>query len=106
MSHRINFKSFKTDVEVQAVLEAHLPLNQATIIDVFSFLGEQGVEHSGLVDNSKYGSIITKGYQHIIGGGVKLPRWKLLFEAVWQFKFYFNDGKLAEIEVKKSITSF
>jgi hypothetical protein len=106
MNQKINFKSFKTAEEVQSVLEAHLPLNQATVIDVFSFLGEQGVEHSGLVDNSKYGDIITKGYQHIIGGGVKLPRWKWLFEAVWRFDFYFNDGKLVKIEVKKSITSF
>jgi hypothetical protein len=107
MTEIINFKSFKQASDVQAFLEARFPIGIATSTEVFSFLEEQRLEHSGLIDNSEYiGTIHQIPFEYTISSAAPAKRIGWLFEAYWRTQFHFNNQRLAKIEVLKSGVGF
>jgi hypothetical protein len=98
MRQRTNFKAFKEADDVRKFLEAELPIGVATPIDVFSFLGEQQLKHSGYIDNSRFiGTVAEKPFEHTIFSGA--PAKRAIFEFWWNIEFHFNDQKLVKIDV-------
>jgi hypothetical protein len=103
MRQRTNFKAFKGAEDVRKFLEAQLPIGVATPIDVFSFLGEQHLTHSGYINTSRYvHSAKPEPFGYIISSAAPSRRIGWLFEAFWHIRFYFDDQKLAQIEVERT----
>ena len=98
---KVNFKPFKQASDVREYLESQLPIGTATVIDVFSFLGEQELRHSGLADNSRMvPGLNPLPFEQTIYSSA--PAKGFIFRAYWVIRFYFDNQMLAQIEVHKS----
>jgi hypothetical protein len=98
MRQKTNFKAFKEAENVRKFLEAQLQIGVARPIDVFSFLGEQELKHSGLIDNSEdVGTVYEKPFEHTIGATA--PAKGFLFEFSWSIEFHFDNQTLVKIDV-------
>jgi hypothetical protein len=104
---KIKFKSFKEASKIAELLKTYLPLGSATPEDVISFLEEQGLKHSGLIDNRRFAHTASSTpFENTISAVAPAKRVGWLFPAKWHIWFHFDKRKLAWIQVEEHATGF
>lgn len=90
MIHSMDWHSQPDAAAVEAMVRRNLP-EEASIDDVRHFLKSAGLEHSELTEGVIHASAPARS---------DMP----LINAKWLLKFFFENGRLIRIEVKKGLT--
>jgi hypothetical protein len=90
LSRRVDLRSKREPDEVHSAVVAALP-DAATPQDVLSFGRANGLECSDVVDGVVHCSAKARSRMPFVAGK-------------WLLRFYFEDGRLARLEVEKGLT--